>query len=340
MNPKILCSGLLLVIASSIAADAQIEDICGEFGITPSLDPPFAHVPYVYGRVTAKGVDSSAKIPKLTVKLVTIRSSETLTLGRSGNYCFKRNSGGGEIVVEINRLEAGRRSLPSFGESQQREDFEIEYSDPDANNPPSIVSAKFAHPRNEKTAELYKKTLGAETKGDTDMAIESLKAIVVIDPADFIAWAKLGSLYLDRKSYADADSALRRSLELRVDYTPGWIQVGKLRAAQKEFEAAIEILKHAISLEPESARIHQLLGETYLQARQGTLGERALREALRLEPIGMAECHLLLAHLYDLAGAPKLAADEYRSFLQKVPQYRDKKKLEKYIKENQNARPN
>jgi len=278
-------------------------------------------------------------IPKLTIKLVTVRSSETLTLGRSGNYCFKRNSGGGEIVVEIDGLEAGRRTLPSSGESQVREDFEIEYRAGSVGGPPSVVSTKFAHPRNEKTAELYRKTLESESKGDAAQAIESLKNIVAVDPADFIAWAKLGALYLDRKAYAEADAALRRSLELRVDYTPAWLQVGKLRAAQKQLDAAIEIFKHAVSLEPDAARTHQLLGETYLQARKGTLGEQSLREALRLDPIGMAECHLLLAHLYDLAGAPKMAADEYSAFLRKVPGYRDKKKLEKYITDNHDTRP-
>ena len=48
----------------------------------------------------------------------------------------------------------------------------------------------------------------------------------------------------------------------------------------------------------------------------------------------MAECHLLLGRLYDLAGARNLATREYKAFLAKVPEYSEKKKLEKYIKEN------
>ena len=48
----------------------------------------------------------------------------------------------------------------------------------------------------------------------------------------------------------------------------------------------------------------------------------------------MAECHLQLAHLYELAGAKKLAAMEYKIFLRKVPDHPDKKRFEKYIKDN------
>ena len=76
------------------------------------------------------------------------------------------------------------------------------------------------------------------------------------------------------------------------------------------------------------------MGEAYLQARRGNDGLAALDEALRLDPVGMAECHLLKARLYDLAGARKLAAAEYKVFLLKVPNHSDKKKLEKYIKDN------
>lgn len=88
------------------------------------------------------------------------------------------------------------------------------------------------------------------------------------------------------------------------------------------------------SLDPKSARVFQLLGEAYLEERQRTLGAEALNEAIRLDPVGMAECHLQLAHLYDLAGAKHLASCEYKIFLKKVRDHPDKKKLEKYVKDN------
>ena len=48
----------------------------------------------------------------------------------------------------------------------------------------------------------------------------------------------------------------------------------------------------------------------------------------------MAECHLQIVHLYELAGAKQLAAKEYKLFLEKVPDYENKRRLEKFIKDN------
>ena len=59
-----------------------------------------------------------------------------------------------------------------------------------------------------------------------------------------------------------------------------------------------------------------------------------LREALKLDPVGMAEAHLRLALLYNGAGMKDKAAEEYEQFLKKKPDYRERKKLEQYIAEN------
>lgn len=325
----------LLLLAFN--ANGQVDDICGEAGLNPSLDSPFAHVPYVFGRIFLKGYEAGAKLPSVTIIFEDGQQSTTrLAVGKSGNYCFKRktSSGTGTLIIEVNGIEAARRTLTSFGSAQQREDFEIYSTQSQKAPPPGVVSAKFSHPANPKTVELYKKAAEAENKKNINQAIEHLKQIVAVDAADFIAWAKLGVLYAEKNSLAEAEAAFRKSLELKIEYTPAWIHVGKIRVAQKQFEAAIEIFKHATTLEPTSARAFQLLGEAYLQARQGSLGAQALNEAIRLDPIGMAECHLQLAHLYQLAGAKKLASREYKIFLTKVPNHPDKKKFEEFIKNN------
>jgi Tfp pilus assembly protein PilF len=107
-----------------------------------------------------------------------------------------------------------------------------------------------------------------------------------------------------------------------------------LRAFLNQFDAAVKLFERAIASDPKSAIAHRLLGEAYLQIRKGTLGLAALDKALELDPQGQAECHLLKARLYDLVGAKNLATIEYKAFLKKVPDHTDKRKLEKYIKEN------
>jgi len=108
---------------------------------------------------------------------------------------------------------------------------------------------------------------------------------------------------------------------------------------QKRFPDAIELLKKATSLEQGTPLAHRLLGEAYLLTRQGTLGVASLNEALRLDPKGMAECHLMIAKLYDAAGDKISASREYRLFLVKVPDFKEREILERYIKENPEETP-
>lgn len=317
-----------------VVVKAQVDEICREFGVIPSLDMPWAQIPYLYGKVALHGFDPALR-PKVSVVFSDRDNpSKRITLSKSGSYCFKRTGSGGGLVIEVDGIEVARRTLPSFGGAQLREDFDIY---PDASQgiaPPGTVSAKFSHPRNEKTQELYQKAAKAEKSKELDKATQFLKKIVAIDPDDFVAWSILGSLHYEQQSFADADAAFRKCLALKIEYTPAWISVGRLRVAQKQLEAAIEIFKHAASLEPGSARTYKLLGETYLQAKMGTLGVEALNQAIKLDPAGMAECHLMIGRLYDLAGAKQYATREYKAFLAKVPDYADKKQLEKYIREN------
>lgn len=324
----------LLVVLFAGQIKAQVDDFCSESGNMPSLDSPFSHVSYVFGRISLKGLNSNEKFSNITISLVgSQQTTDRLSVGKSGNYCFKPRSTGGVLIVEVNGVEVTRRTLPVVS-GQFREDFEINQTETNESLPPGVISAKFSHPVNPKTVELYKKTAEAESKKDKKDAIGFLEEIVSIDPADFIAWAKLGSIYQEQKSYQKAISAYKKSLEQKIEYTPAWINVALIRIEQKEFIAAIEVLKQSAVFDPNSARIYQLLGEAYLLSRQGTLGAEALNEAIKLDPIGMAECHLKLAHLYQLAGANQMATIEYKAFLVKVPNHPDKKKFENFIKKN------
>jgi len=335
---NIVFSTIVLTLALSFvhSARAQADDICGEFGFMPTLDAPRLSAPYLYGKIRLTGVDASAKLPKVTVIYANRgQSPERITVGRSGSYCFRVSGGqGGNLVIELDGSEIERRVVPNFGTAQQREDFEINISNPAASAGAAVISSKFSYPPNERTKELYQQASAAEREKKHKDAAKLMTQVVEIDEGDFIAWAYLGTLYFEQKDLANADAAYRKALEKNPEYTPAWVNVGKLRIAQKQYEAAVEILKHAASLEPESAPIYQALGEAYLLNKQGTLGAQALNHAIRLDPVGMAEVHLQLAHLFQLAKANNMAAAEYKKFLEKRPEHPDRKKFEKFIKDN------
>jgi len=330
-----LAGPLLLTAIFVLASSAQVDEICREFGAVPSLEAPKLQAPFVFGKIKVSGVAPDAKLPKITIAFSDARQPLVRqTLEGSGNYCFKRTGGDGILVIHVGSSEFVRKTIPAFGPPQQREDFEIHADDSKGSGQPGILSARFSYKRSERSTELFLKAAEAEKQKSKKRAIEFMKEAVKGDPADFIAWAKIGSLHFEQNEFPEAEAAFKKSLELRVDYTPAWLFMGRIRMAQNQYEIAAEIFKQAIETDPQSARAYQLLGETYLLSKKGTLGAEALNKAIELDPDGMAENHLLLAKLYDLAGAKSQAAHEYRAFLKKVSHHPDKEKFEKYIREN------
>src|SRR4051794_18738824 len=111
IKTALLATGII-VLGLAAPASAQIDDICAEVGINPGLDSPFAHVPYVYGKVVLKGLSAAAKFPNISIELEEA-GIQRLTIGKTGNYCFRRRSSVGNLAIRLNGIEAGRRTLSS-----------------------------------------------------------------------------------------------------------------------------------------------------------------------------------------------------------------------------------
>ena len=107
-----------------------------------------------------------------------------------------------------------------------------------------------------------------------------------------------------------------------------------MRIVQKNYDGAIEVLLQAVKVQPRSAQANYFLGEAYLQNKKGSLGVGYLNEAIKLDPVGMADAHLRLAALYNAVGMKDKAAAEYEQFLKKVPDHPDAKKLKEYVDAN------
>lgn len=326
------------ILFLSGGAFAQADDVCREFGETPSREVGRDNrlVPFVFGRVVLRGLSKEAKQPRITAMYSdSLQPATRQLIGRSGNYCFQKRGASGTLIIEVDGVEVARRSVSDISNQRQREDFDL--AAPGSQvlpAPPGVVSARFNRPANDKTLDLYKRVSEAERSKRPSESVELVKQITLIDPEDFIAWAKLGSLYIELDLLPEAEAAFKKVLVIRRDYSPAMLNLGMLKAMQGKYPEAIAYFERAVASDPLSARAYRLLGEAYFQVKRGSDGLAALDEALRLDPVGMAECHLLKARLYDLAGARDLAAAEYRTFLSKVPDHPDKKKFEKYLKDN------
>lgn len=322
-----ICS---VVILSTQASGQGIADACGD-----SAGSNWASDPVVFGKVNLQGFEGS-KLPKITVTLYDRnRNEHRYTIDRNGFFCFRGvDGGGGTIAIDVDGNEVERRSLGSSTVQlrQHRQDFDIYASGPVQKL--GTISAKYIYQRDAANTVLFDKAAEAEQKKDLKGAAALLREVLGNDPRDYVAWARLGSVYFEMNDFKLAEKAYTESIRFKPDFSFAMMNMGRIYLAQNDPTAAIKYLERATQLEPNAPRGFQLLGEAYILIKKGTLGVEALNEAIRLDPIGMADSHLLMAVLYDRAGAKSWASREYKLFLEKRANHPDKNKFAKYIKDN------
>ncbi len=258
-------------------------------------------------------------------------------VSNNGRYRFLGlRPGEYDIVVEVENLEVARLrvSLGGGTPTDFRHDLEFEWK----SNPKGPASTKA---QNISVAQVYERTPANQSlfeKGqsavDNKKYAESMglfRQIVDNDQKDFQAWTELGTVFLLQDKKDDAERAYLKAIEAKPDFLLALLNLGRVQALQKKFEASIDPLTRAVEIEPRSADAHLLLGEAYLQIRKGSKAVHHLEEAARL---GRPEGHLRLATLYNAAGMKDKAVTEYEEFLKKSPNHPERKAIEKYITAN------
>jgi tetratricopeptide (TPR) repeat protein len=289
----------------------------------------------IWGQVELRGLRSDEKRPTLIVALMFNGAQlDMAQVNDKGYYVFLRKAqNGAELVVRLGGEELGRVNIVA---ALDRYDMAVNWSLAQAAKRAGVISAKSAYTsRSDANQKLLDKALAAAENKNSNEAIRLMRDIVASDPQDFVAWAGLGSLYFGESKLSDAEKAFDRALGLNPDFMTALVNLGRLHLLNKAFDKAIAVLEKAVAADPMSADALHLLGESYLQAKLGSKAVPVLNEAIRLAPVEKAEIHLRLAALYNAAGLKDRASAEYKLFLEKKPNYSERGKLEKYIKENQ-----
>ncbi len=289
------------------------------------------------GKITLQGFDPSQPRPTIFVSvLVNGMSVERRQAADTGNYFIpgipRENV---TLIVEVNGEEVGRQQLMPSIMGNLRQDFMINAMQwRNAKPKTGVISAKDIYSRNPENEKIFEKATNAAKDKKNDEAVKLFKQIVDNDSKDFVAWTELGTEYFRSEKYSDAEKAYNQAIEQKPDFMMALLNLGKLYLSQKQAEKSIPVLTKAVETEPTSADSQHLLGEAYLQIKKGSKAVVYFYEALKLAPIEKAEIHLRLAGLYNAAGLKDKAVEEYKQFLQKVPNHPEKEKIEKYIKEN------
>lgn len=123
------------------------------------------------------------------------------------------------------------------------------------------------------------------------LAYQKSTEIVSDDPQ---TWLKLGIIYINQQQFEPAIAAFKRAIVVDSTAAEAYNNLARLYAGLgKEMQQAIDLAKHAVSLEP-SARHYDTLAYTYYRNTQYAEALEAIHQALALAPDVDAYNKLLL----------------------------------------------
>lgn len=310
--------------------------ICQEDDVVFGSGTVGGPVHMIYGDILI--TSESGEVPQSETFLVTLeKASSGLPVGRDtvgpgGRFRFiDVPNGEYTLIIEVGDQEVYRETFVMVATRNTDKQMNVEFLWDDGI---PVTDSGTVYARSPASREKFSQAQAELAKGNLKLASDLLNAVVAADPSDYEAWTELGTVEFQREKPKDARKAYERAVELKDDYLPSHLNLGKLLLSEKQYQSAIEPLAKAVELDPSRAETQYLLGEAYLGVKKGSQAVVYLYEALRLDPDGMADVHLRLARLYDGAGYKDRAAAEYEQFLQKRPNSSQKSDLEKYIARN------
>lgn len=342
---KVFCCSaftVLFVFCFGFAVFGQ-EDLSRPDGLPSRIGGPSCTnsngrpVGTVTGFLHVNGVSNTGTTPTYSVALYaegTFFARRRLKNGGSfAFYCVPRSNV--SIIGEVDSTEVINLPIGTLSASTTQQDVNINLSDlSGAKQRTGVVSAQIAYNRSKENEARFDKALDQIHDKNNDKAEAALKQIVEDDPKDWPAWIVLGNLNFNASRFPEAAEAYSTAIALKGDQLSPQIGLARAYIGTKQFDKAEEVLLKAQTLQPTSADVYHYLGETYLQSRKGTLAIEHFRKAIELSPAEKADLHLRIGGLYRAAGAKDLAAKEFKDFLQKRPDYPQRKEMEKYISEN------
>ena len=161
------------------------------------------------------------------------------------------------------------------------------------------------------------------TAGQPDRALEVLRDLVRVRPADAGGWFLLSDLELELANYSEAEAAARRLIELEPDSLRGAYMLSRVLGAQREYQAMVDVLSPAVRrarardvAASQIATLLQRLSVAHEQLGDHDAAIDRLTEALELTPSNLglqaqlAQVYLNAGRLDEAAAAVRLAQQE------------------------------
>lgn len=258
---------------------------------------------------------------------------QRVSIPNNGRYQFLGlKEGEYDVVVEVENHEVARVRVSIYSpfKTDFRQDIELRWVS-DQSSKASAVFAEDFYKRSAANEKLFRDAERAKFEKRYAAAVNWLRSLLTSDPRDFQAWSELADVHFLQHDYVEAENEYLHAIDARPGFFLALLNLGRLEITLKKFDVAIEALERAVQVRADSPDANYFLGESYLGLKKGSLAVPYLNEAVRLDPNGMAEVHLRLATLYQAAGLPEKVVAEYEAFLKQRPDYRERKRLDRYI---------
>lgn len=127
-----------------------------------------------------------------------------------------------------------------------------------------------------------------------------------------------GKQFLDRRSWAQAETELRKSIQLNPTDAATHFYLGLALSEQGNLDESVEQYREAVLLAPDSTPAHFNLGNNLMKKHDLDGAIQQYREAVSLSPRDAGACYALGAALYQRGDNPA-AASELRTALRLDP---------------------
>jgi tetratricopeptide (TPR) repeat protein len=142
----------------------------------------------------------------------------------------------------------------------------------------------------------------AFARGDFERARRAYAKVLDLAPDNLLGLINLGVVEYSLKRLEDAESRLRRAVQIKLDAAPAWLTLGIIYMDQNRLDEALAALAQATLYDPRNARGRNYLG--VVVGRKGWIdgAQAELRKAVEIDP-SYSDAHFNLAVFY-LEGKP------------------------------------
>ncbi len=187
---------------------------------------------------------------------------------------------------------------------------------PDGVSGDSISATDLSIPENAR--QEFEKGQSAMKENKLDAGIAHLRKAIKLYDTYPMAYALLGTAYLEQKKWSDAETALQKSLRFDSNSADAYLALGAVFNQTRNYPQAEAALLRGLELKPEAFAGHYELAKTYWELGRWREAAPHVRKAVAGMP-DVASPHVLLGNVMLRENNPQGALSEYQEYLRLDP---------------------